>query len=86
MTRLVTRNGFLSIERMKIVNTASKHGGKECGMHLRAGLEGIIAQHFGSGIVDELFDRFSKKAVEFSHQLESSHKEGTQLFVVLRRK
>ncbi|RVW34636.1 putative S-adenosylmethionine-dependent methyltransferase [Vitis vinifera] len=58
----------------------------ECGMHLRAGMEGMIAKHFGSGIIDELFDTFSKKSVEFSHQLESSTREGAQLFAALRRK
>ena len=56
MTGLDTRNGFLSIERMELVNTTSKHAGlvsgKECGMQLRADMVGIIAQHSGSGIVD----------------------------------
>ncbi|WJZ80583.1 hypothetical protein VitviT2T_000490 [Vitis vinifera] len=90
MTDLVKRNGCFTIERMELVYRASKLvapiTGKECGMHLRAGMEGMIAKHFGSGIIDELFDTFSKKSVEFSHQLESSTREGAQLFAALRRK
>ncbi|KAJ9708563.1 hypothetical protein PVL29_000548 [Vitis rotundifolia] len=90
MTDLVKRNGCFTIERMELVYPTSKlvdrFCGNECGMLLRAGMEGIIAKHFGSGIIDELFDRFSKKSVEFSHQLESSKRGGAQLFAALRRK
>ncbi|KAL6351470.1 hypothetical protein AAG906_040824 [Vitis piasezkii] len=89
MTSLVERNGYLIIERMELMDPTSKHvavSGKDYTMNFRAGMEGIFGEHFGSGIIDEVFDRLYKKTVEFSHQLESSHKEGTQLFVVLRRK
>ena len=71
------------------MDPTSKHvavSGKDYTMNFRAGMEGIFGEHFGSGIIDEVFDRLYKKTAEFSHQLESSHKEGTQLFVVLRRK
>lgn len=75
---------------MELVNPASKHGGsisgEVCAMHLRAGMEGIIAKHFGSGIIDELFDRVSKKNVEFSERLQKSSEEATQMFAVLMRK
>lgn len=89
MTSLVERNGHLIIERMELMDPTSKHvavSGKDYTMNFRAGMEGIFGEHFGSGIIDEVIDRLYKKTVEFSHQLESSHKEGTQLFVVLRRK
>ncbi|KAI6677203.1 hypothetical protein NL676_037999 [Syzygium grande] len=32
-----------------------------CMLHLRAGVEGLVSKHFGSKIVDELFDRFLEK-------------------------
>ncbi|KAJ7954359.1 S-adenosylmethionine-dependent methyltransferase [Quillaja saponaria] len=90
MTKLVDKNGCFSIERMDSTNPSSKIGGpvnsQACTMHLRAGMEGIISKHFGSDIIDELFNRFQKKADEFSYLLESSIKEGSQLFVVLKRK
>ncbi|XP_002281378.1 loganic acid O-methyltransferase [Vitis vinifera] len=90
MTEMVDRNECLTIERMELVDSRSKLvgpiNGKECAMCLRAGLEGIFTQHFGSGIIDQLFDRLSKQIMESSHQLESGNKEGTLLFVVLRRK
>ncbi|RVW34637.1 putative S-adenosylmethionine-dependent methyltransferase [Vitis vinifera] len=70
MTELVERNECLTIERMELVNSRSKLvgpiNGKEYAMYLRAGLEGIFAQHFGSGIIDQLFDSFSKKIMESS--------------------
>ncbi|RVW89201.1 putative S-adenosylmethionine-dependent methyltransferase [Vitis vinifera] len=69
MTDLVKRNGCFTIERMELVYRASKLvapiTGKECGMHLRAGMEGMIAKHFGSGIIDELFDTFRRNLWSF---------------------
>lgn len=86
---LVEINGFFSIERMEITNPLSSIdgpiSGQVCAMHLRAGMEGIISKHFGAEIIDELFYRFHKKTEEFSSQMESGKKEGTQMFVVLKR-
>ncbi|GLT61943.1 hypothetical protein SLA2020_346130 [Shorea laevis] len=59
--------------------------GQVCTMHLRAGMEGIISKHFGAEIIDELFYRFHKKIEEFCSRMESAKKEGTQVFVVLKR-
>ena len=90
MKSLVERNGNLSMERIELMDPTSKHVGpvpaKDYAMNFRAGMEGIFSQYFGRRIVDEVFDRLYKKTVEFFHLLKSSHKEGTQLFVVLRRK
>ena len=65
MTEMVEKNECLTIERMELVDSRSKLvgpiNGKECAMCLRAGLEGIFTQHFGSGIIDQLFDRLSKQ-------------------------
>ena len=59
MTQLVERNGCFSIERMEITLPWERVDGlyvQACAMHLRAGMEGIISKHFGSEIIDKLFD------------------------------
>ncbi|KAI6686014.1 hypothetical protein NL676_031927 [Syzygium grande] len=89
IARLVEMDGSFHIEKMELLNTQTKYEGgvnaQEIVIHLRAGLEGIISKHFGSKIVDELFRRLVEKTREFSHLLESCYKEGTLMFVVLKR-
>ncbi|KAM3753298.1 hypothetical protein ACB098_03G083800 [Castanea mollissima] len=88
MTQLVERNGCFSIERMEITQPWTRVddlSGQTCTMHLRAGMEGIISKHFGTEIIDELFDRYYKKHGEFIGLLESKRNEGNQLFIILKR-
>ncbi|OMO98991.1 SAM dependent carboxyl methyltransferase [Corchorus capsularis] len=54
--------------------------------HARAANEGIISKHFGNKIIDELFDRFHKKAEENSSLLNNPSYLSNQLFLVLIRK
>lgn len=90
MREIIERNGYFSIERIETTHPLSKIAvpiaARSCTMHLRAGMEGIISNHFGNKIVDELFDRFDRKAEEYSELLNASSNAGTQLFVVLTRK
>ena len=88
MTLLVERNGCFSFERMEITQPWARVddlSGQACTMHLRAGMEGIISKHFGTEIIDELFDRYCKKHGEIIGLLESKLNEGNQLFIVLKR-
>ncbi|KAI6677199.1 hypothetical protein NL676_037995 [Syzygium grande] len=48
--------------------------------------EGLVGKHFGSEIVDELFDRFLEKAKESSDRISLAFIHGCQLVVVLRHK
>ncbi|XP_021775939.1 probable S-adenosylmethionine-dependent methyltransferase At5g38100 [Chenopodium quinoa] len=97
MQSLVKKNGRFSIERMELTDPTSARKNNEGGSkttgddntianHLRAGMEGIFSKHFGVEKIDELFDRFSKKTIEFSDKFKSSIKQGTQLFIVLVKK
>ncbi|KAK3421441.1 hypothetical protein EUGRSUZ_G02088 [Eucalyptus grandis] len=90
MTALVESNGCFSIERMDLAAPGSKidvsFGGHACMLHLRAGMEGIISKHFGSEIIDDLFDRFLEKTNEFSDRLNSAYRQGSQLVAILKRK
>lgn len=54
--------------------------------HRRAPLEGLIEKHFGEGVVDELFDRYTKKVMEFPEIMDAQKLKLSILFVVLKRK
>ncbi|XP_057484816.1 loganic acid O-methyltransferase-like isoform X3 [Actinidia eriantha] len=91
MTQLVQSNGCFSIESMELTDPLSKIvcplNIRALVMHLRAALEGIFTKHFGSEIIDELFERTLDKSAEFSSRFESCcSQQDTQLFLVLKRK
>ena len=90
MTQLVQSNGCFSIESMELTDPLSKMDGplniRAVVMHFRAGLEGIFTKHFGSEIIDELFERTLDKSTDFSSRFESSCSKDTQLFLVLKHK
>ncbi|KAK9901871.1 hypothetical protein M0R45_001895 [Rubus argutus] len=84
---VVERNGCLSIETLKplprqtdntVLNT------KLFASHGRAAFEGIIKQHFGEEILDELFDLYRKKLEEELSIVKP--RKATSLLVVLKRK
>ncbi|XP_028068300.1 probable S-adenosylmethionine-dependent methyltransferase At5g37990 [Camellia sinensis] len=88
---LIERNGCFSIEKLEaLVHAPAKEMSPEHKvLHLRAGWEGVIKQHFGSDdqIIDKLFDTFNKKAVElpiFSQRGE--YKSLENIFVLLKSK
>lgn len=90
MTEVVERNGCFAIETIEITNPLTKHQSTVNWLHLttttlRAAVEGVFAKHFGSEIIDEFFERVYQKTIQFSAELESSSKEDTQLFIVLKR-
>ncbi|GFZ21295.1 S-adenosyl-L-methionine-dependent methyltransferases superfamily protein [Actinidia rufa] len=85
MTQLVQSNGCFSIESMELTDPLSKIvcplNIRALVMHLRAALEGIFTKHFGSEIIDELFERTLDKFAEFSSRFESCcGQQDTQLF------
>ncbi|KAK3420777.1 loganic acid O-methyltransferase [Eucalyptus grandis] len=90
MTAITERNGCFSVEAMDLTPFNATVDGSDaahaCTMHVRAGVEGLIGTHFGSEIVNELFDRFLEKAKESSDRISSAFLHGCQLVVVLKRK
>nr|DAD35801.1 TPA_asm: hypothetical protein HUJ06_006441 [Nelumbo nucifera] len=84
---LVERNGYFSIERLEQITNLTTPDVQTGTMHLRAAMQGIIGKHFGSEIIDQLFDRFSEKlADQSSYIFNARHERVTQLLVVLKRK
>lgn len=88
MEAAVERNGCFHIERMEIVpqeipsGNSSTSRGRVMSSQIRAGVSGIIKEHFGEEIIDELFDGLHKKFDE-SSLFESSNR--TNMFVLLKR-
>ncbi|GMJ04541.1 hypothetical protein like AT1G68040 [Hibiscus trionum] len=70
MAAIVEKNGQFSIETLELTNSASLVDGrvdiKDWVVHVRAAMEGMFIKHFGSDIVDEMFDRLTKKLFMFS--------------------
>lgn len=86
MAECVEANGCFTIERLDITETGIPTTPETTAMHVRAGLGIIISNHFGDEIMDELFDRYLKKASENASLLYSKSKEACQLIVILKRK
>ncbi|GLT28863.1 hypothetical protein SLA2020_037670 [Shorea laevis] len=89
---LIKRNGCFSIERMEALPLSLGELGEACSYQIvmllmRALFEGLIREHFGNGVVEELFDCYLKKMEECSLSLRwAEDKEFIHLFVLLKRK
>ncbi|KAL3525497.1 hypothetical protein ACH5RR_013869 [Cinchona calisaya] len=55
-------------------------------LHLRAIIGGLIKEHFGEGIIDDLFERHIKKYVENPIVSDEKHFKEASYFVLLQRK
>ncbi|KAF9621128.1 hypothetical protein IFM89_016622 [Coptis chinensis] len=90
---LVEENGYFSIEKMVPMTNQMKHGitignSKLCVLHIRAGVEQLIKEHFGNEIIDELFNHYADKvAAESSFIFKQDHLDNFfEQFVLLKRK
>ncbi|XP_038688358.1 loganic acid O-methyltransferase-like [Tripterygium wilfordii] len=86
LKELIEKNGCFSIERMEPIIHERRFNIPMIIFHMRASLEGMISEHFGKNIVDQLFDLFAKKVVDSRIYSESSSYQAmVQLFVLLKR-
>ncbi|KAL5539233.1 hypothetical protein UlMin_046233 [Ulmus minor] len=89
ITQVIERNGYFEIEMMELQRpqvVGLRQTPQIFASTLRSALEVIVSKHFGSQIIDELFNRIPKKAEEFPNLFESRFREGAQLFLALKRK
>ncbi|KAM3327768.1 loganic acid O-methyltransferase [Capsicum galapagoense] len=90
MTKVVEKNGCFSIERMELTYPKSKLvdevDAKTLMINLRAVLEGLIINHFGSEIAEETCARTILKSDEISTWMKANYEKSCQLFVALKRK
>ncbi|KAG8382828.1 hypothetical protein BUALT_Bualt05G0119000 [Buddleja alternifolia] len=86
---IIERNQNFSIERMEILNNPGKRtlsSAQSRATYLRAVFEGLLINHFGSEIMDELFDRYTKKLAASSLFQEPDNDKSIIIFVLLKRK
>ncbi|KAL0408925.1 UNVERIFIED_CONTAM: Loganic acid O-methyltransferase [Sesamum radiatum] len=87
---IIERNDKYTIERMEILdNQAGKHnltGPKDRAAYCRAVSEGVLIDHFGGEIIEELFDRYTKKLAASPLFSDPDCDKSIIIFVLLRRK
>ena len=86
----INRNGCFSIERMETLPQPTlpldvRIKSRLISMHIRASLEALIKENFGTEILDELFELFMEKLQEELPDLSVLGK-AVNLFVLLKRK
>ncbi|KAM3324693.1 hypothetical protein P3S67_005845 [Capsicum chacoense] len=90
MTKAVEKNNCFSIERIELTYPKSKlveeADPKTLMINLRAVLEVLFVNHFGSEIAEEAFTRTILKSDEISTWMKMNYKKACQLFVALKRK
>ncbi|WKA03714.1 hypothetical protein VitviT2T_021807 [Vitis vinifera] len=86
---LIETNGYFNIERIEILARPLEHELPDyriCSFHLRAAMEGLVEEHFGKEIIEDLFERYTNKLGENSFIFDEEYRKETHLFVFLRRK
>ncbi|XP_059278619.1 loganic acid O-methyltransferase-like [Lycium ferocissimum] len=90
MTKVVEINGCFSIERMELTYPTSRlvdeADAKTLMINLRAVVEGLFINHFGSKIAEEACARTIIKSEEISAWMKANYEKSCQLFVALKRK
>ncbi|XP_022770009.1 probable S-adenosylmethionine-dependent methyltransferase At5g38780 [Durio zibethinus] len=88
---LIERNGRFSmesideiIEQVKRAHT-SLPSTQNYISHIRAGMEGLIKDHFGNEFVDEFFAHYAKKHVETRFVFAENAVDNTLIFMILKR-
>ncbi|KAG9449053.1 hypothetical protein H6P81_009018 [Aristolochia fimbriata] len=89
--KLVEQNGSFIIEKMQpLTSTAmgfsSRLDARKCSFIVRAPMEGIITQYFGSEAIDEIFEKYVEIAEEKWDFVAQSEAFSDDLFVLLKRK
>ncbi|XP_011070675.1 probable S-adenosylmethionine-dependent methyltransferase At5g38780 [Sesamum indicum] len=86
---IIGRSDSFNIERMEILNNPGKRTLRSVNAratYLRAVFEGLLINHFGSEIMDELFELYTKKLAASPHFLDPDNEKSIIIFVLLKRK
>lgn len=86
---IIDKNQSFTIERTEILNNPGKltlTSFSARSMYLRAVFEGLLMNHFGSEIMDELFERYTKKLEASPIFADPSNEKSIIIFVLLKRK
>ncbi|KAL2233350.1 UNVERIFIED_CONTAM: Loganic acid O-methyltransferase [Sesamum indicum] len=86
---IIERNDKYTIERMEVLDNPGKRnliGPKDRAAYLRAVSEEMLIDHFGSEIIEELFDRYTKKLEASPLFSNPDCDKSIIMFVLLQRK
>lgn len=86
---IVEENEYFSVEKMESLNIENFYATPNVYTFVsiyRVVMEDLIAKHFGGAIVDELFDRFTQKVLEFPDIMNTRKLKIVMLFVLFKRK
>ncbi|KAG6396609.1 hypothetical protein SASPL_142762 [Salvia splendens] len=86
---IIERSNSFSIERMEILDNPGKRtlcSAKARAAYLRAVFEGMLINHFGSEVMDGLFDCYEKKIAASPHFLDPDNEKSIIIFVLLKSK
>ncbi|KAK2987309.1 hypothetical protein RJ640_006397 [Escallonia rubra] len=85
---MIVMNKKFTIERMELLSQPEKDSFDPIlkSLHMRAVIEGIIIDNFGTKIVDELFDLFTKELDKKRDVCENELRTDVDLFVLLKHK
>lgn len=86
---IIERSRGFSIERMEILNNPGKRSMTSANAraaYLRAVFEGMLINHFGSEIMDELFDRYEEKVAASPLIMDPHNEKSIIILVLLKRK
>lgn len=89
LRELIEANGSFNIVRMENFNPYVLEESLDFQMlvtHLRAAIEVLVAEHFGSDIIEDLFDRYHKKLAENEHLFDVKNWKEFMIFACLKRK
>ncbi|KAL0463513.1 UNVERIFIED_CONTAM: Loganic acid O-methyltransferase [Sesamum latifolium] len=89
MKMIIERNDSYSIERMEILDNPGKYAITSVCAHvslLRAIFEELLASHFGSDIIDEVFDTYTQKLEVSPALLLPENDKTIMIFVLLKRR
>ncbi|XP_062107479.1 probable S-adenosylmethionine-dependent methyltransferase At5g37990 isoform X2 [Humulus lupulus] len=88
---LIKRNENFSIERMEQLCRPRElfyeaDFPEKLTIHYRAVMENLFSDHFGTEVVNVMFDQFKNEVTETAVFMDLSHKQGLESFVLLKRK
>lgn len=86
---IIERSHSFSIERMEILDNPGKRtlpSSNARATYLRAVFEGLLINHFGSEVMDELFDQYMKKLAASPLFQDPDNEKSIIIFVLLKRK
>ncbi|KAK4400395.1 Loganic acid O-methyltransferase [Sesamum angolense] len=86
---ILERSVNYTLERMEILDNPGKRtlpGPKDRASFFRAAFEQLLTNHFGSEIIDELFQQYAKKIAASPLFLDPENEKSIMIFVLLKRK